>query len=254
MKKLIHYTSLCTILAALIATQSAQAAEFSRTLNLPATPSVNVNSVDCQNSGGPQVTVDGVIRLGSVCAKIILSNNTKGTHTTTVQKEYTVTLGLEQSVTIPKQPVRGGVGGNPHIWIQFANDGGGALSEEIYLGRCVQGRNVSKEVLTEALLNLIASTTDCSNKGGPYITLGGEMVLTSGVNAKLIFRNNLKGTHTAEAQVTVKLIAAGTKIVLPKQPSRGGVGGNPLITIQFVNCKTGAPIGDPIELGRCNQL
>ena len=80
------------------------------------------------------------------------------------------------------------------------------------------------------------------------------MVLSSGLNAKLIFRNNLKGTHTAEADVSVKLISSGTKITLPKQPVRGGVGGNPLITIQFVDCKTGASIGDPIELGHCTQL
>lgn len=254
MKTLIKYTSVCTLLAAVVAAQSVQAAEISRNIGLATKPSINVNTVDCHNSGGPQVTVDGVIKLGSVCAKVILSNNAKGTHTATVQREYTVSLALEKSITIPKQPVRGGVGGNPHIWIQFTNGGGAGLSEEIYLGRCVQGRNVSKDLITEAILKLIATATDCSNKGGPFITLGGEMVLSSGLNAKLIFRNNLKGTHTAEADVSVKLISSGTKITLPKQPVQGGVGGNPLITIQFVDCKTGASIGDPIELGRCNQL
>jgi hypothetical protein len=170
-----------------------------------------------------------------------------------VLKEYTVSLALDKSITIPKQPVRGGVGGNPHIWLQFTNGGGGAISEEIYLGRCVQGLSVSRNLINEALVNAIVEATGCSNSGGPNITLGGEIVL-SGMNAKLIFRNNAKGTHTAEATSNVRLIAEGTRLVLPKQPSSGGVGGNPLISLQFINCQTGATLGDRIVLGRCNQL
>jgi hypothetical protein len=236
-----------------MATSASGAGQASQNVSLPASTTVTINEGDCTNSGGPQVTLEGVIRLGSICAKVILSNNAKGTHTATVVKEYTVSLALDRSITIPKQPVRGGVGGNPHIWLQFTNGSGGAMSEEIYLGRCVQGLNVSRDLINEALINANVEATSCSNSGGPNITLGGEIVL-SGINAKLIFRNNLKGTHTAEATSNVRLIAEGTKLVLPKQPSSGGVGGNPLISLQFVNCQTGATLGDPILLGRCNQL
>jgi hypothetical protein len=253
MKSHIAYSSLCTLLAALIATPASGAGQASQNISLPARTTVTINEGDCQNSGGPQVTLEGVIRLGSVCAKVILSNNAKGTHTATVVKEYTVSLALDKSVTIPKQPVRGGVGGNPHIWLQFTNSAGAATSEEIYLGRCVQGLSLSRDLINEAFINAIVEATGCSNSGGPNITLGGEIVL-SGMNAKLIFRNNEKGTHTAEATSNVRLIAEGTKIVLPKQPSSGGVGGNPIISLQFVNCQTGAALGDPIRLGRCNQL
>ncbi len=253
MKSFIKYSYLPTLLAALMAPLSLSAREINQQVALPATANLTINETDCENSGGPQVTLEGVISLGNVCAKVTLSNNTKGTHTTTVTKEYSVSLALDKSITIPKQPVRGGVGGNPHIFLQLTNGNGGAVSEEIYLGRCVQGLNVSRELINQAILKALVEATDCTNSGGPFITIGGEMVL-SGLNAKIIFRNNAKGTHQAEATTTVKLIAEGTKIVLPKQPPQGGVGGNPLITIQFVNCRTGAALGEPIVLGRCNKL
>jgi hypothetical protein len=76
----------------------------------------------------------------------------------------------------------------------------------------------------------------------------------SGLHAKIIFRNNLKGTHTAEATADVTLIAEGQTIVLPKQPVLGGVGGNPIITFQFIDCESGDPLDDPVVLGRCVQL
>ena len=253
MKSSIKYSSLCTLLVALVAAPSLRAGQITQNIDLPVRANLIINEANCHNSGGPNVTLEGTLTLGSVCAKVTLSNNAKGTHTATVVKEYSVSLALEKSITIPKQPSRGGVGGNPHIWIQFANGGGGALSEEIYLGRCVQGLNVSKTLINEAILRAIVEGTDCSNKGGPFINIGGEVIL-SGINAKIIFRNNFKGTHTAEAVTSVKLLAEGTKIVLPKQPSRGGVGGNPLISIQFVDCKTGAALGDKVLLGRCTHL
>jgi len=51
----------------------------------------------------------------------------------------------------------------------------------------------------------------------------------------------------------VTLIAEGDEIVVPKQPSQGGVGGNPLIGIQFLD-ENGDPIDRPVNLGRCTQL
>jgi hypothetical protein len=102
-------------------------------------------------------------------------------------------------------------------------------------------------------VNAIVDATGCSNNKGPFVTLGGEIIL-SGLHAKIIFRNNLRGTHTAEESADVTLIAEGQRVVLPKQPSRGGVGGNPLISFQFVDCDSGDPLDDPVLLGRCNKL
>jgi len=41
-------------------------------------------------------------------------------------------------VQFPKQPVLGGVGGNPWISVQFLQGDGSAIGSEELLGRCVQ--------------------------------------------------------------------------------------------------------------------
>jgi hypothetical protein len=51
----------------------------------------------------------------------------------------------------------------------------------------------------------------------------------------------------------VTIVLEGSTITLPKQPVLGGVGGNPIICIQFLK-GNGDPIGDVIQLGRCNKL
>ena len=251
MKRLLTKTAGCLAFIAL-ATQT-QGGCVSTSLSLPAHVNLTINETGCKNSGGPQVTVEGVIALGDICTRVILSNNAKGTHKAEVEQEIDLVLSLGEDITIPKQPSRGGVGGNPHIWIQFIDGRGHELTDEVYLGRCVQGLNVSADLLNEVLAELEVSTTGCSNNPGPWITLGGTVTL-SGLKAKLIFRNNLKGTHTAEAKTEVTLIAEGEEITIPKQPSRGGVGGNPLISVQFIDCETGDAITDKVRLGRCNQL
>lgn len=234
---------------------SSQAGEQKYQFNydMPIQVKCTVNETGCENSPGPVITLEGEILLGGLKADLIFQNNTKGTHTTTVTYGTNVALVLPGSgIKLPKQPVLGGVGGNPHIWIQFCDGKNTDLSEEIYLGRCVQGLVVSKDLLNATLANATVGVGDCSNKKGPVITFSGGLTL-SGVKAKLIFRNNMKGTHTAEAITEVELLGEGTPVVIPKQPSRGGAGGNPLIWLQFEQGNT-LPIGDPIFLGRCNQI
>ena len=212
-----------------------------------------VDSSDCMNSNGPEVTLGGDITIDGIKMKVIFKNNKKGTLQTVIVKETSVTLlPLGSSITIPKQPVRGGVGGNPHIYLQFHDGKGSMLSEEFYLGRCVQGLTLSPELLNAALARANIHSEGCSNKGGPYITLNGDLTL-GGLHANFIFRNNVKGTHTAEDTRDVALIIEGSSITLPKQPVKGGVGGNPIIGIQFLE-GDGTPITQPVDLGRCNAL
>ena len=148
--------------------------------------------------------------------------------------------------------MRGGAGGNPHILIQFHNGNGRDLTDEIYLGRCVQGLSISPEFLNQILAVADIEAGDCSNAGGPWITLGGTLTF-SGLHARIIFRNNLQGTHEADVERDVTLIAGGSQIKVPKQPVRGGAGGNPIIYFRFLQ-GDGTPIGQPVKLGRCNQI
>src|SRR5947209_4122867 len=186
MKQTSKYASLCAAIAAILALPTLHAGQVSQNVTLPASVSLSVGATGCSNSPGPTVTVEGTIALGDVCAKVTLSNNEKGTHTTTIVKEYSVALTLSQPITIPKQPVLGGVGGNPYISLQLTDASGNGLSDEVLLGRCVQGLNVSKEVLNQAIINVLAEAISCSNSGGPFINLSGNIVLTRGLNAKLI--------------------------------------------------------------------
>src|SRR5262249_15462058 len=112
--------------------------------NLPVHLDFTVNELGCQNSPGPQITVEGSMALGGLGVEWIFQNNVKGTHTATdAFTAQALLLPVGDEITIPKQPVLGGVGGNPWIWCQFYDDHGANMTGEILLGRCVQGLIVS---------------------------------------------------------------------------------------------------------------
>jgi hypothetical protein len=212
-----------------------------------------VTESGCLNSPGPTITLEGVIALGGLDTQLIFQNNEKGTHTATVTYGTNVTLlALGSAIELPKQPVQGGVGGNPYIWIQFHDGEGKNLTKEIYLGRCVQGLTLAPEFVSEVVALADVAAVDCANNPGPVISVGGTITF-KGLHARFIFRNNQKGTHTAEDVRDVELIVNGSEVVIPKSPKQGGAGGNPIISIQFQD-DAGAVIGQPVKLGRCVQL
>lgn len=91
----------------------------------------------------------------------------------------------------------------------------------------------------------------CENAPGSEISIQGA-IEWPGVKGVFVFRNNMKGTHQREEVVfTIDLIEAGL-ITFDKEPSAGGVGGNPHIWFQLTD-EDGNAIGDEIYLGRCNQ-
>jgi hypothetical protein len=98
-----------------------------------------VASGDCENSGGPTITIDGALTLGGLNAKLIFRNNAIGTH----EREEPTTVSLviipkDSGITFPKPPPLGGAGGNPLIYFAFTDPEGNELSSEFFLGRCVQ--------------------------------------------------------------------------------------------------------------------
>jgi len=46
---------------------------------------------------------------------------------------------------------------------------------------------------------------------------------------------------------------SGSALTLPKQPVQGGAGGNPIISVQFLDADDDE-LSDLFVLGRCNQL
>jgi len=228
---------------------------------MPVRATTTTGVTSCDNSPGPYITIEGGLALGGLGTRTTFTNNVKGTHSYTSDTHVEVTaVPNGESITIPKQPVLGGVGGNPFIWIKFEDGNGRALSDEIYLGRCVQGLTKTTSLDFASLARALAtlSVNDCENNPGPFITLDGKLDVAAGLDAKFIFRNNdnpVGGPHQADADgvVTVRLVPPGQTIRFHKQPSQGGVGGNPWIYFQVLT-GAGAAIGQEALLGRCVQL
>src|SRR5437667_6186294 len=95
-------------------------------------------------------------------------------------------------------------------------------------------KQVAKTFTMPVQVHAAVGFSDCSNSPGPQITLDGSITL-GGLNVELIFRNNVKGTHTYVAEQTAEVVAVpvGGALVIPKQPPLGGVGGNPSTWLQF---------------------
>jgi len=230
--------------------------QVSATFAMPLQVRGTVTMSDCDNSHGPQVTLDANLVLGGLNVQAIFRNNAKGTHERTEEYSTSAVLLPEGgTITLPKQPVLGGTGGNPFIWIQFLDSDNNALTSEIFLGRCVQGlTQVNPAFLSDVMASADILLEGCSNNPGPFITIDGGLTL-SGLKARYIFRNNdnpVGGPHKATRTADVVLIPSGTTIQFPKQPVLGGVGGNPWIWVQFLH-EDGEPASQEILAGRCVQ-
>jgi len=182
---------LCALGLAMAAPAQAQTT-VTKTFVMPVQVQAAVNMAGCDNSPGPQITLDGAVKLGGLTVQMTFRNNVKGTHTYTAQSSVdVVAVPAGGSLVIPKQPVLGGVGGNPFIWVQMVDGNGGALSSEIFLGRCVQGPfKIDAKLPTEVVAAAEFTALDCSNNPGPYITVEGGIGFSKGVTARFIFRNN----------------------------------------------------------------
>lgn len=211
----------------------------------------------CDNNPGPYITMGGDITLDGLGGKLRFSNNERGTH----EHDEDVTVSVEflkngEQIKFNKQPSRGGVGGNPWIYAQFFHDNGQPISDEILLGRCVQGLNPA--ALAFALASSASvdiSGGSCSGKGGTQMQLSGSMKL-SGISANIRFSNNEKGTHEYsedDVNVDIVILPEGDSISFDKRPPEGGAGGNPHVYFQFTDGDYSG-IGSEMYLGRCNKL
>lgn len=209
---------------------------------------------DCSNSPGPWITFDGTVVEAGLNLRVIFTNNAKFTHETTADVGVSVSvIPAGETITIPKQPSHGGVGGNPFIYVQFVDGSGAPLSGEILLGRCVQGALPLSGQLTEALTtSFTLDDVQCGNNPGPYITFEGSIV-SKGVSARLIFKNAPNGPHVYAVEGDLVVTPAGTSVTIPKQPVLGGSGGNPWIYLEWTD-SSGKVLSGPTLLGRCNKL
>jgi hypothetical protein len=242
-----------TVLTTGVMAAGAQSASVSQNFSVKAHVELDATAVQCDNTGST-VVFSGTVTLGGTTIQVTFENNFKGTHkivkTGEADLEITPAGG---SVTLPKQPVLGGVGGNPWLSFQFTDDNGNALSDRILLGRCVQGvtlNHVSQDLALGADASALAQALDCSNKGTTVSLTGNED--RGGLNGILYMDNN-KNKVVHEYQTAAALsISLTPAITVQKQGNVGGPGGNPIILLQFVG-DNGA-LGPIADLGRCVQL
>ena len=128
-----------------------------------------------------------------------------------------------------------------------------ALAMTACLASMASAATLTRTFKQTASVNLTATPSGCENNPGPYITIDGAMTL-SGAKARLIFSNNERLTHSnsADVKVDVQLTPVDGEFRIAKQPSRGGVGGNPWIYFQFTS-PSGSALTSPVKLGRCVQ-
>jgi hypothetical protein len=226
---------------------------------VPASLHMEVGASGCTNRGGPEITLSGDFLTGALAGRLT-ARNAGGVHEDSVEAVLAAHLVPDAGfpLTIPKQPPEkfdgGGAGGNPHIFFQALDGYGKAIHEPIHLGRCVQGLDdihVLFGVLSEAEATIDGS---CSNNPGPYITIDGALIL-GGVRGKIIFANNDKMTHRRDelGSLHFEIVPRDMPVVFPKQPSIGGVTGNPLLYFQYTG-RDGEAVSDEIRLGRCKKL
>src|SRR5437867_8336065 len=140
----------------------------------PITIQASALATDCTNNPGPYITLSGTVTMAQVGVQFTFQNNVKGTHTYTATSTQTVTvIPAGSSIQIPKQPVLGGVGGNPYIYLQFVDNNGNPLTGEYFLGRCVQGlSDTSASFAIPSTITADVSALDCSNKASTISLTG----------------------------------------------------------------------------------
>lgn len=238
-------------------TTTISAGAVSVNLPMPLQADLAASASGCTNAPGPTITLSGVMALGGLDVQLTFQNNVDGTHQYTSNDPVTANvIPSGDPISIPKQPVDGGVGGNPWIWFMFTDPSGNAMTSPVFLGRCVQGlKGVDAPLVLPATATADIMGGTCSNKGST-ISLSGQLSL-SGLDGMLMFANSdnpVGGPHQANVMsaMSVTLIPAGDSITFAKQPSLGGVGGNPWIYLDFTD-PAGMFPDPPMLLGRCVQ-
>ncbi len=111
---------------------------FVADFTLPATARATVTS--CSNSSAAQVTLAGEVAFETaVAARVTLQDDSAQSTAAASSGMLNLTIIADQgTVQFAKQPVRGGAGGNPWIYLQFLDGSGAPLGQEALVGRCSQ--------------------------------------------------------------------------------------------------------------------
>jgi hypothetical protein len=241
-------------LGALACTGGGTPATIQETVTVPARVQSTLSAASC--SAGAAVNVTGELKLSGLEAEIILRNNQKGTHEHTEDAAASAVLvPADHTLSIPTQTATGEPVANPVLSVQLLDSAGNPVSEEIALGPCGAGPfAVTANADLTTTVTLTVAVEGCANHTGPTITLTGAVTF-AGLEERLIVRDGTGGAVVGSTTTTIDVVALadGTTLSIPKQPVRGGVGGNPWISARLVDGE-GKPLGDEVAVGRCVEL
>lgn len=211
-------------------------------------------ALGCRNNPGPYIYLSGDIVVISDLGATFHFKNAGGIHegsASTDASTILISVGTEAVRFDKKGSLPKGIGGNPYIFIQFFDRNGNPLTDQILVGRCVQGGGpIDAEMLVAALVAMLVS---CENNPGPWIHINDGGVTLSGVTATVTLTGGPPGHTESVSSLPVQIVPHGFSVAWPKQPPLGGAGGNPIISAQFWHGSVLNPIGNPVELGRCVQ-
>ena len=240
-----------------------------QTITVATEVNATFTSPSCVIGSGPSVALTGELELGGLGARLIFRNNQKGTHELSDDlTATTVLIPSGETLEIPTTAIQDPSNGAPVIYVQFLDGAGNAVSGEILLGACeAAGFPASATVALATTVTLSVSAAGCSNNPGPTITVegavefagvadhqGGQHQAQGGQMIDLIVRS-ADGSTVGEIVASADVVALqpGETHTIPKQPSSGGVGGNPWIWAELLDA-AGAPLSDEIFIGRCVDI
>lgn len=240
-----HLISVAIVAAAACSGTSSEQNALTQTTN----GDVNAKVIATNCGVNPTITLDGKITLSGLGIRLTFQNNQKGTHENVQQLTNDVVIVPDgHAIAIPNFSSAGSVK-NPFVWIQILDSNGNAVSGEVLLGRCAEGL-----AAIQATAPLVATAhidlEGCDNTGSSVGITGS--VSLSGLKIRVIFRDALDATSSTVVTAQTDVIVVGETFTMPKQPSRGGVGGNPWIYAQFID-GNGNALGTQVLLGRCVQ-
>jgi hypothetical protein len=226
---------------------------LNRDVQVPQSQSVSVEGLACSVEGGNVVVTAGTIDLRGMAVRLDFRNNQKGTHTATRTQTFDmgrVKLAGDSVSTVN----RTAPDSDARVWMQLVDRDENPISDEVFIGRCGQAAGaVTTRAPVAASATLTTATRNCGRSNGPVINVA-TMLDVQGMKVKFIFRESedpsapVVATWISPAGLT--LVNENQSINLAKQPSQGGVGGNPWIYATFVD-STGRALSEEILLGRC---
>lgn len=213
-------------------------------------------AASCDNSPGDVIRLHGQLSFDDIAVELV-AEDAWGAEVQSAIVSAEAVVQLDE-MSVAKQPSLGGVGGNPWIYVQLFDGAGLALSDELLLGRCVQGLEEAPLTLTLPVgVDVQVDAGVCALDADGHATVHGSLSL-GGLRAKVRLANDLAGTHVAElsSEATLEVLPEGASVTLSDGPTLGRsdeAAASYEISLRLVD-EDGESLSNQVSLGTCATL